>query len=354
MFSLLLHQFNNSHLPVFFCLPREYFPTPAWIDAWERGEVLPLEEKGMEATGQAWIYQTWALLIRAAVPCSLLEGLPQLPPEGGIIIAMSGSFPSIMALLEEKRKQQSKPRSWVHRFFLVDIVADGLPHPVARLHVVQNRAHAQRLSHALFMPHWPQPNLIPRDEHRGNRFEKVAFFGDIKNLAPELRSKQWQESLKKKLGITLELPSAAAWHDYHDIDGVIAVRDFSPAAYLQKPATKLYNAWHAGVPFIGGNDSAYRADGTPNENYLVANSAAEVFEYLRRLKEEESFRRALVEKGFQQGAAYTQEATLQRWKKLIQETLPALARQWQRKLAWEHAYFLNMQKLHCFWDRLLR
>ncbi|MFZ4116721.1 MAG: glycosyltransferase [Chthoniobacterales bacterium] len=338
-------------MPISFCLPKEHFPDPAWIDAWERDQILPLEEKGKGATAQCWIYQTWALLIKARVPCYLLEGLPRT---GSIIIAMSGSFPSIVSHLQEEMKKAASGKSWLCNFFLVDIVADGLPHPAAHLHLVQNRAHAERLPRSLFIPHWPQPHLIPRDPVRGSLFKKISFFGDSNNLAPELCSPQWQERLQKELGMTLEIRGAHRWHDYHDVDGVIAIRDFSRSRHLEKPATKLYNAWHAGVPFIGGRDSAYAADGHPGQDYLVGTSPENVFQHLKKLQEDTDLRARLVQQGFQAGAAYTREAILDRWKKLFQTTLPAYALKWQKASAWQRSYFDHTQELFCFWDRVIR
>ena len=216
--------------------------------------------------------------------------------------------------------------------FLVDIVADSLPHPAAHFYIVQNREHAEQLPNALFMPHWPQSRLMPRDSARGARFENVVFFGDVENLAKEFTSMRWIQRLQQELGLTFKIQSPAQWHDYRDVDCVIGIRDFSTSLHLHKPATKLYNAWLAGVPFIGGRDSAYASDGHPGEDYLVATSLEEVFQCLKRLKEEVALRGMLVENGFQIGKAFTKEATLERWKKVIQETLPALALKHQKEI----------------------
>ncbi len=337
-------------MPISFILPKEHFPNQFWIEALEKNKIIPLEEKGKEATAQCWIYQTWALLIQEKIPCSLLGSLPH---EGGIIIAMSSSFPSIVSCFKEEFKKNGK--KWIsHNYFLVDIVADGLPHPAAHLHLVQNRAHARQLPRSLFMPHWTQPHLIPRDPARGSLFEKISFFGDSSNLAPELRSAAWQEQLHRELGILLEIREARRWHDYSDVDGVIAIRDFSGSRHLHKPATKLYNAWLAGVPFIGGIDSAYAADGHPGEDYLVGTSAEKVFQYLKTLKEDPAMRWKLVQKGSESVVSYTREATLDRWKKLVQTTLPAEALKWKQRSSLEHSCLHLMQHFSCYFDRVTR
>ncbi len=152
----------------------------------------------------------------------------------------------------------------------------------------------------------------------------------------------------------MEIKSADQWHDYSNVDAVIAIRDFSRARQLHKPATKLYNAWLAQVPFIGGNDSAYRSDGRPGVDYLIAQSPEQVLEHLRKLKEDPAFRAHLIQNGFESGKKFNRSATLERWKSLIQETLPGLAFQWQKKSPSQRACYLLAQRAFCWFDRKLR
>src|SRR5690606_12799758 len=135
---------------------------------------------------------------------------------------------------------------------------------------------------------------LPRDPQRGDRFETLGFFGDETNLAPELRDPAWRAQLEN-LGVRLEVFHADRWHDYREVDGVVAIRGFGPSPYLHKPATKLYNAWLAGVPFIGGRDSAYAGDGTVGKNFLQAATPDELLQQVCRLKENPDLTRALVE-----------------------------------------------------------
>lgn len=377
-----------SLMQVSFYLPEKYFPSEEWIQAWKENRPFPLEESGKAAAAHAWIYQTWALLTEAGIKTSLISELPTT----GLVLALSGT------LDESFRSSQLSSD-----FFLVDIVADGLPHPAAHFHLVQNRAHAHRLPRSQFIPHWPQPALIPRAENRKMLFEKISFFGDPNNLAAELFSFSWQQRLKKELALEFEIKRADRplaelavgdeeqeatahrggvykdilddsstgatqlfaptvelckgsnqWHDYSNVDAVIAIRDFSRSRQLHKPATKLYNAWLAGVPFIGGNDSAYRSDGRPGIDYLVAQSPKQVLEHLRKLKEDTVFRTHLIQNGIESGKKLCRSATLERWKSLIQETLPTLAFQWQKKSPSQRACYLLAQRAVCWIDRKLR
>jgi hypothetical protein len=52
---------------------------------------------------------------------------------------------------------------------------------------VLNRGDARRWYPSVYMPHWPQAGLLPRDTGRGDAWENSAFFGDPGSLAGEMR-----------------------------------------------------------------------------------------------------------------------------------------------------------------------
>jgi hypothetical protein len=75
------------------------------------------------------------------------------------------------------------------------------------------------------------------------------------------------------------------WHDYSDTDVVLAIRELDRDNLWQgKPASKLYNAWHAGVPAILGYVSAFRSERETKLDYLQATSVREVILALKKLK----------------------------------------------------------------------
>lgn len=336
--SHLFQRPTPSMLEINFCIHEDWLPSPEWIRAWNEGKLVSLEEDGKCVTTHSWMYQTWSLLKQSGVPCHLIPTMPV--SDIAIFLKMSLSL--------------NCKSSIAANLFLVDIVAHGSPHPAAHFHIVQNKAHARWLPRSLFMPHWPQPYLIPRDPSRGDRFENICFIGDPAQLALEFIFPAWSERLKKELALNFKIKSSEEWHDYSDVDAVIALRDISSARYLDKPATKLYNAWHAGVPFIGGVDSAYATDGRPGIDYLVASSVEETFQHLRRLKEDLAFRHQLVLHGREAGKAFTREATLERWKIFLLETLPQLVEQWQKKSVFQRRWYMLTQRFFCFLDRYLR
>jgi hypothetical protein len=323
-------------MQVFFYLPEKYLPDAARQEAWKSGALTTLEEGGKVASAQAWIYQTWLELQKAGCAVELTH---ELPPRG-ILVTLSGCVGNVFRPGPE--------------LFFADIVADGLPHPGGHLHIVQNAGHARKLPGSVYLPHWPHPNLLPRDAARGDRFENLGFFGAAANLAPALRDPAWQERLRARTGLTLQVVRANRWHDYREMDCILAVRGWGHDAWLRKPATKLYNAWLAGVPFVGGQDSAYLGDGNPGENYLAAASVGELENHLRRLKDDAAMRHSLVAAGKEAARSFSREAITIRWKTLVESLLPAAAEKWQRRSAVSKAVFWKTQAASAWVDRTFR
>lgn len=320
---------------VFFYLPRHHLPSEERQAQWEQGCAPTLIQSGKSACAQCWIYQTW-IELRDRVD---IRVVPEMPATGTIVTLSNLLPPDFRAGSGQ---------------FVAAIVADFLPHPGAQLQIVQNLAHARRLPHSAFLPLWPQPDLLPRDPGRGGRVETLAFFGDEVNLAPELRSAGFAETLRARCGARLEIRGADRWNDYRDVDVAVAVRDFGRAKYFQKPATKLYNAWLADTPLIGGNDSAFRAEGAPGKDYLVAGSAEEFLSHVRALQTDAGRYQGLVEAGRSKVPACSREAVKARWEDFLLRELPARARRWRRKGAFGKKIFWPVNQLTHALDRRLR
>lgn len=237
-----------------FYLPGHHWPEPSRREQWARGEPPDVLPEGKPATIESWILRPWSNLHRAGLPVELSTDFPQQ----GIAVALNGTL-----------SPNFRPPPNV---FLLGVAADGLPHPAAHLHILQNPAHARRLPWAIAIPHWPQPALIPRNFQRGETFENADFFGDPRNLAPEIRNPAWQKLLHEKAGVRLRLRPATFWSDYSTTDCALAIRDFIGRVHLNKPATKLINAWRAGVPVLGGKESAHWAVGKPSVDFLLCSS----------------------------------------------------------------------------------
>jgi hypothetical protein len=261
-------------------------------------------------------------------------------PDSGIIVTLSNLLPDGFV---PQRGQ-----------FIAAVTADFLPHPGAHLQIVQNAAHARRLPGAVFMPHWPQPNLIPRDPARETRFDTLAFFGDPSNLAGELSSPAFAKELESRAGVRFEIRENTRWHDYSDVDAVLAVRDFSRARHLNKPATKLYNAWLAGVPLIGGSDSAFSAEGQDGTDYLVARSADDCISHVCRLKNDPSFWKAIANAGTARAATRSRGAVRELWQELCSSGLPARMDAWKKLPPLQQSVFRQAKRGMYFLDRKFR
>ena len=317
-------------------LPERYLPDPGRQEAWKSGKITQLEEAGKIACAQCWIYQTWVALEQAGFPVNLAHTLPS----GGVLVALTNTVDADFRPPDD--------------IFFVGVVADYVPHPHAHLHLVQNRAHARRLWNSAYMPLWPHPNLIPRDPARETRFENLCFFGENTNVAPELADPGWQKKLRDELGLSFRVCGADRWHDYREADCVVAIRGFGRSPYLHKPATKLYNAWLAGVPFIGGSDSAYVADGRPGIDFLRAITLDDLFGHARRLREQPCLREQLVAAGRVSVKNFSFEATLGRWKRLLGETAPELAGRWRHQSEAKRRVARGLQTVSVWLDTRLR
>lgn len=297
-----------------FYLPQLYFP-----------EVLPATaEENWSGFGwglYAWTIQTYLRLQASGFPCRLVSSLPS---EGIVLFHRD-------ALRAHAQPFKPKPK-----LLLICLKADKEPYPYAQIHVVQNPTDVTTLKNSYYLPHWPQPGLIARDPERGDRFETLAYFGHADHLAPELQSPSWQQQLAT-LGVCWR-PIANhfrrgddisqidnRWNDYSNIDAVVAVRRFTPRqAYLDKPATKLYNAWLAGVPALLGVESAYRAEGQAPTNYLEVTSLNELIAAITLLKHYPAWRQTLVANGSLQAQRYLPEQLVDRWRRfLVEVAIPA-------------------------------
>ena len=322
-------------MKIHFYIPEHHLPSKERQAEWMGGRIPPLLEGGKSASVQAWVFQTWAELGNS-VDASLVTELPS----SGAIITLSNLLPSGF--------QASSGQ------FVAAVVADFLPHPGAHLQIVQNAAHARRLSGSVFMPHWPQPNLIPRDPLRGRRLETAAFFGDPSNLLQELSDPGFASRLQAETGVRLEIRGSDRWHDYSDVDLVLAVRDFSRSRHLHKPATKLYNAWLAGVPLIGGTDSAYAAEAEEGSDYLMARSAEECIRLVKQLRDTPSLRESIVTSGQKKSASRSRDTVRRKWVDFCNVGLPDRALQWGRKSLLEKRLFWTAQRSLFFIDRKFR
>src|SRR5262249_14750818 len=141
-------------------------------------------------------------------------------------------------------------------------------------------------------------------------------FGWPQNLTGSLNETLWSRRLSE-LGLNWAIVPRHRWNDYSDVDAVVAIRSFSGRDFGYKPATKLYNAWHAGVPSVLGHESAYIAERRSDLDYLEARNFDEAVEALRRLRDDRGLRRAMVENGRSRAIESSFERIAGRWAELL-------------------------------------
>jgi glycosyltransferase involved in cell wall biosynthesis len=184
--------------------------------------------------------------------------------------------------------------------------------------------------------------LIPRDADRGDRFEDAAYFGWPQNLADPLHESRWRARLGE-LGLRWRIVPRWQWNDYSGVDVVVAIRSFSGHTFGYKPATKLYQAWHAGVPAVLGAESAYIAERRSDLDYLEAPSFDETVAALRRLRDDPSLRRAMIENGRRRAEESSPRCLVERWSTLLNDVAKPAWRRWREQSDSQQRDFLTQR-----------
>lgn len=322
--------------PIYFYIPKEHFRSQSWpknADAYWEWQCQQHSISPMQSGGYFWTLQTYLCLNDYGFPCQLVNTLPT----EGIILAHRD-------FLHESIKPNSQQ-------LFVCLRADVDRHPYAQLHVVQNLHQAipkklMTLWESHFIPHWPQPNIIPREPTRGDRFENVTFIGNQINLVPEFREQKWYRQLEElNLKFHQQL-THEDWNNYQDTDVILAIRKFGTEdKWFGKPASKLYNAWLSGIPAILGYESAFRDERKSDLDYLEATSYEEVVNALKRLREDRSLRSAMVENGWIRAKEVEREELVQKWTTFIVDVAIPAHKKWCGLSRWQQQLFLKLRHL---------
>ncbi|MBW8873366.1 MAG: glycosyltransferase family 1 protein [Acidobacteria bacterium] len=274
---------------------------------------------------QVWVLQTYLRLARAGRPVELAAA----PPGEGLIVFHA-----------KQARALRRQRHLLGDAVLVAARADNRQPLIADFEIVQNGrfADGRRRFH---VPHWPQPGLLPRDPARGTAIRRLVYKGFDGNLHPDFRGPEWRELLAAR-GIEWVVDAARFagrdtdsqaldWPDFRAADLVLAVRPEGRST--NKPASKLVNAWLAGVPALLGPEIAYRELRRSELDYFEISSLAEARSAVDRLLGDPGLYEAMVENGRARAAEFTAEALLPRWETLLFETIPALVPpRWSRRV----------------------
>ncbi|HVY16166.1 MAG TPA: hypothetical protein VHB27_13155 [Rhodopila sp.] len=281
----------------------------------------PAEAAAIFADGElVWCLQTYILLAnRGALSVSCTNALD----DGCVNIVHSDRLLNI----------RGRPSA-----FVVCARADYPKRHWAQHHIVQNRTQAGPA--ASYIPHWVQPGLRKRDPRRRGVL-RVGYAGQIsRNLAGGVA--EW-EALFRPHGIEFVLLPKEAWHDLRAIDVLVGVRSFDGRPHDTKPPSKLFNAWHAEIPFIGGADSAFRQVGMPGRDYIAVRTKQEALDAVLMLRDDPARYRDMVESGKRRARTYCNARIAETWERVLTEDVARRYWRWCRAAGRERALFHAMQ-----------
>lgn len=196
------------------------------------------------------------------------------------------------------------------RAYVVAVRADRPPVRIGQRQIVQNLVSGRRDGER-FLPLWPQPGLIPRDARRGGRIERAAYFGRDGSMPDWLRDPRYVAALRDQ-GVDFAVRSRE-WNDYSDVDLVLAHRIVSPTLLREKPASKLTNAWLAGVPALLSDEPAYAALRRSALDYLSVDSPRSLLRAIRQLQDNRALYFAMIENGRRRALDFGVDAVRARW-----------------------------------------
>lgn len=271
-----------------------------------------------KARRRAWIVQTYRWLSHFGYDVHIADTLPST----GILVFIPEEE-SYIALTEQLEK---KHRSLTFVGVRADVCEYKIP--LADFEIVQNGRFADE-RRSYFVPHWPQPGIIPRDPKRGSKIENITFKGGFGSLDAEFRTARWNAYLESRK-LTFEIASKHTqgeiprWHDYELADLVLAVRPLYGDGGLrcEKPASKLVNAWHAGVPAILGPEYAFRELQTNDLDYIEVKNAEDAMGAINELIDSPARYRAMIDHGRQRARQFTPQRIAERWAEVLLVRIP--------------------------------
>lgn len=235
--------------------------------------------------------------------------------------------------------------------FVVGCRGDGTRPSVCHF-VVSQSQFCVKSKTDVFIPHWPQPGLIPRCQERGNRIEHIVFKGA--ELAEEFRSADFCQALEQ-FGVKFSIhdnskDGALNWHDYRDADLVLAVRDH-PA--LMKPASKLINAWKAGVPALLGPEPAFQELRRSSFDYIEVKTPDDALSAIRRLQQNPQLYQQMIDHGLRRAEAFTADRIAQRWRDVLAGPVAEAYVFWKQRSRIKHQMELSLKtaQQHVIWQQ---
>jgi hypothetical protein len=302
-----------------------YFPYPDLIEAARRRH--PDTHPDMYSRGEIiWVVQTYHRLRERGMAVEL-----SAQPTGGLVVYHADSSAALFEAV----------RSTAKECLTVCVRADREREPRASFEIVQNGLDHDGLR-TYWIPHWPQPGLRARSPDRGSRLVAAGYIGHDKELHPWFTSEEWSDycrdrGLHWRLGSksweeTREGAGGAVWTGFEDLDVFIAVRPRNGFAW-SKPATKLVNAWLAGVPALLGREYGYGEIRRSPLDYVRLARPTDAMRTIDELIANPDLYDAMRRHGRRRAAEFTTERITDRWV----DVLTAITRTSGRRLRWARA-----------------
>ena len=235
-----------------------------------------------------------------------------------------------------------------HRSLVAGVRADRPPLRVGHWCIVQNAlgTPGERERH---IPQWPQPGLLGRARERGSAVRRLAYLGRATSAPRWYRDPEFARRLRE-LGVEFVIREDA-WHDYRDVDAVIAHRDEAPTMLALKPATKLANAWLGGAPAILQPEPAFEELRRSPLDFLPARGPEEVLDAVRRLQAGAGLFESMVRNGHDRARQFSVSAVEKAWLGFLADEAAPRWEQWRHaalptSVAWfTFIWMLSIQKL---------
>lgn len=223
--------------------------------------------------------------------------------------------------------------------FVVGCRSDGFSPSLCDFVIVQNASQVDSDT-TYFMPHWPQPGIISRNKERGTRIENIAFKGARANLFESFRSPDFKQKLDN-IGVSFNISckpddGPVVWHDYSNDDLILAVRDATEEDLKVKPASKLVNAWLAGVPALLGPEPAFQYFKESDLDYIEVRKPDEVIEAIKKLKQNPKMYNQMIVNGLKRAENLTPEKMTDKWCDLLSGPVAYHFEEWRNQGMFKH------------------
>ncbi|BET24769.1 hypothetical protein EV673_3170 [Limnobacter thiooxidans] len=181
--------------------------------------------------------------------------------------------------------------------------------------IVQNIRQANYSRKRFYITYWALPRIIKRVNRWPPRV--IGYAG---RLGPNNLDEKVVNYLNEQFGKLIEfriIPNEL-WHDASDIDIYLAYRNRASRHSINKPPSKLINAWLSEVPLIAGMDIAYRDLGIHGADYLACDGVDQLISSVDRLLNDKEFYERIVRNGVLRSSAYSDTVITEEWIRVVQ------------------------------------